>query len=104
MNSEARKMQAAENADLTRGPITKKLLLFSLPIIMGNLAQQMYNVVDSIIVGNFAANGTECIAAVNSSFAVMMVFNSVYMGISMGPTSLYPNIREPETMSGWKTP
>jgi Na+-driven multidrug efflux pump len=35
-------------------------------------------------VGNFAANGTECIAAVNSSFAIMMVFNSVYMGIAMG--------------------
>lgn len=84
MNQEERALRSAENADLTRGPILRKLLLFSLPIILGNLAQQLYNVIDSIVVGNFAANGTECIAAVNSSFAIMMVFNAVYMGISMG--------------------
>jgi putative MATE family efflux protein len=84
MNAEEKALRVAENANLTRGPIAKKLVAFSLPIILGNLAQQLYNVVDSIVVGNFAANGTECIAAVNSSFAIMMVFNAVYMGIAMG--------------------
>ncbi len=101
MTSEEKKLRAAENADLTRGPIAKKLMLFSLPIILGNLAQQLYNVVDSIVVGNFAANGTECIAAVNSSFAVMMVFNSVYMGIAMGANiiiSQYKGARDAERL------
>jgi len=84
MASETRLLRAAENRDLTRGPITKKILLFSLPIILGNLFQQLYNVVDSVVVGNFAADGTHCLAAVNASFAIMMVFNSLYMGVSMG--------------------
>ncbi len=84
MNRQGRLQSAAENRDLTRGPITKKILIFSLPIILGNLFQQLYNVVDSVVVGNFAADGTHCLAAVNASFAVMMVFNSLYMGVSMG--------------------
>jgi putative MATE family efflux protein len=84
MNSEAKALRAAEKADLTSGPIAKKLLMFALPLIIGSFAQQLYNVVDSIIVGNFAANGTECLAAVNASFAVMMAFNAIFMGISMG--------------------
>ncbi|MBP5166934.1 MAG: MATE family efflux transporter [Oscillospiraceae bacterium] len=84
MSSEAKMIRDRERNDLTTGSITKKLVFFSLPIIVGNLAQQLYNVVDSIVVGNFAANGTECLAAVNASFPVMMVFNALYMGISMG--------------------
>ena len=84
MNREARLARAADNRDLTQGPITKKILIFSLPIILGNLFQQLYNVVDSVVVGNFAADGTHCLAAVNASFAIMMVFNSLYMGVSMG--------------------
>jgi len=84
MDKELRLRRAADRRDLTQGPITKKIIIFSLPIILGNLFQQLYNVVDSIVVGNFAADGTHCLAAVNASFAIMMVFNSLYMGVSMG--------------------
>ena len=84
MNKEERLQRSAERRDLTQGPITKKIVLFSLPIIFGNLFQQLYNVVDSVVVGNFAADGTHCLAAVNASFAIMMVFNALYMGVSMG--------------------
>ena len=84
MNKEARLLRAADKRDLTQGPITKKIFLFSLPIILGNLFQQLYNVVDSVVVGNFAQDGTHCLAAVNASFAIMMVFNALYMGVSMG--------------------
>ncbi len=84
MTKEERALRGVENHDLTRGPIGKKIILFSLPIIAGNLFQQLYNVVDSWVVGNYAANGTACLAAVNASFAVMMFFNSIYLGISMG--------------------
>ncbi len=84
MTREERALKAQENHDLTRGPITEKILLFALPTIAGNLFQQLYNVVDSLIVGNFAENGTGCLAAVNASFPVMMFFSSLFMGVSMG--------------------
>ena len=41
---------------LTQGPITKNILLFALPLMFGNLLQQMYNTADSIIVGNFVGS------------------------------------------------
>ena len=84
MTKEERLLRAADHRNLTCGPIAKKLILFSLPIILGNLFQQLYNVVDSVVVGNFAYDGTRCLAAVNASFAIMMVFNALYMGVSMG--------------------
>ncbi len=84
MTKEERLLRTADRRDLTSGPIAKKLILFSLPIIFGNLFQQLYNVVDSVVVGNFAYDSTRCLAAVNASFAIMMVFNALYMGVSMG--------------------
>ena len=86
MTKEERALRAHENRDLTRGNIAKKIILFALPIMLGNLFQQFYNVVDSWVVGNYAANGTACLAAVNASFPIMMFFNSIYIGISMGAT------------------
>ena len=50
---------------MTEGSIVKSLLLFALPLIFGNLLQQMYNTADSIIVGNFV--GSNALAAVGSS-------------------------------------
>lgn len=70
--------------DLTNGPILKKLLVFAIPTIAGNLVMQLYNVVDSIIVGNFAPNGTNALAAVGVSFPIMFLFNALFMGIAMG--------------------
>ena len=84
MTKEERLLRAADRRDLTCGPITQKIVRFSLPIIFGNLFQQLYNVVDSVVVGNFAFDGTHCLAAVNASFAIMLVFNALYMGVSMG--------------------
>ena len=75
---------ASSRNDLTQGPIMKKLALFALPTIAGNLVMQLYNVADSIIVGNFAPNGSHALAAVGVSFPVMMLFNALFMGIAMG--------------------
>ena len=86
MTKEERALRADDNRDLTQGSILKKLVLFALPMMLGNLFQQFYNVVDSWVVGNYAANGTACLAAVNASFPIMMFFNSIYIGISMGAT------------------
>jgi len=101
LTKEEKALRAKENRDLTRGSITKKLLLFSLPIIAGNLFQQLYNVVDSWVVGNYAANGTSCLAAVNASFPIMMLFNSLFMGVSMGANiilSQYKGARDEENL------
>lgn len=68
--------------DLTEGPIIKKLLGFSLPLIASFLVMQLYNVTDSVIVGNFV--NSDALAAVNASFPLMMFYNAVFMGISAG--------------------
>ena len=71
-----------DRQDLTQGSIGKKLLMFSIPIIGGTLVQQLYNVVDSLVVGNFV--GSDALAAVSASFSSMMVFNALFMGLSTG--------------------
>lgn len=68
--------------DLTEGPIIRKLLGFSLPMIASFIVMQLYNVTDSIIVGNFVSS--DALAAVNASFPLMMFFNAIFMGISAG--------------------
>ena len=77
--------------NLTEGPIAKKLLLFALPIIIGNMVQQLYNVVDTIVVGNFVSS--DALAAVSVSFPVMMLFNSLFMGLSMGSNIIIAQYR-----------
>ena len=57
------------NRDLTQGPVTKSMLLFALPMILGNLLQQFYNVADTLIVGQFL--GSTALAAVGSSYTLM---------------------------------
>ena len=104
MTKEERLLRAADRRDLTRGHIAKKIILFSLPIILGNLFQQLYNVVDSVVVGNFAQDGTHCLAAVNASFAIMLVFNALYMGVSMGANIVISQYRGRRIRRCWKRP
>ena len=67
---------------MTEGSISKKILLFALPVFLGQLLQQLYNVVDSIVVGNTL--GKEALAAVSSSgsliFLVVGFINGLFMG------------------------
>ena len=68
--------------DLTKGNITKTLLLFALPMMVGNLLQQTYNVVDTLIVGQYI--GRDALAAVGSAYTLMTFLNSVLLGFCMG--------------------
>ena len=68
--------------DMTVGDPAKKLVGFAIPLILGNLFQQLYSLVDSMIVGNFV--GEEALAAVGSCFAVTMLFIAVAIGASIG--------------------
>ena len=70
------------NRDLTQGPVTKSMLLFALPMILGNLLQQCYNVADTLIVGQFL--GSTALAAVGSSYTLMTFLTSILLGMCMG--------------------
>lgn len=68
--------------DMTTGSIWKKIILFALPIMWGNLFQQLYNVVDSLIVGNFL--GKDALAAVSSSGSIIFLLVGLFSGIFIG--------------------
>lgn len=68
--------------ELTQGPVLKSLLRFAIPMILGDLLQQCYNVADTLIVGQFL--GADALAAVGSSFSLMTFLTSILLGLSMG--------------------
>ena len=73
--------------DLTKGNVTKTMLLFAGPMILGNLLQQGYNIVDTLIVGHFL--GAEALAAVGSAYTLMTFLTSVLIGLCMGSGSVF---------------
>ena len=75
------------NSSLTEGPIFKTMMLFAFPMILGNLLQQIYNIVDTIIVGRFVSS--EALAAVGSAYALMTFINSLIIGLCMGSGALF---------------
>ncbi|MFR3824300.1 MAG: MATE family efflux transporter, partial [Hungatella hathewayi] len=73
--------------DLTRGPVMKTMLIFAVPMILGNLLQQCYNVADTLIVGRFL--GPDALAAVGSSFTLMTFLTSILLGLCMGSSAVF---------------
>lgn len=73
--------------DLTEGSIGRKLILFAVPMIAGDLLQQMYNITDTLIVGK--AIGSQALAAFGSAYALMTFLTSVFIGLSMGSGVLF---------------
>lgn len=76
--------------DLTRGPVMKSMLLFSVPLMLGNLLQQCYNIADTLIVSRVL--GANALAAVGSSFTLMTFLTSILLGLCMG-SGAYFSIR-----------
>ena len=70
--------------NLTEGPPLRLLFFFALPMVAGNLFQQLYNMVDSMVVGKFV--GEDALAAVGSSFPIVFLAVAVASGLSMGCT------------------
>ncbi len=70
--------------DLTKGKESKLILQFATPMLLGNVFQQLYNIVDSIIIGNFI--GKEALAAVGASFPIIFVLISLVIGFGTGAT------------------
>lgn len=73
--------------ELTRGPVIKTMLRFALPMILGNLLQQCYNIADTLIVGRFL--GEKALAAVGSAFSLMTFITSVILGLAMGSGTVF---------------
>ena len=75
------------NRDLSKGPVVRSMLLFAIPMILGDLLQQCYNIADTLIVGQFL--GEKALAAVGSSFTLMTFITSILLGLCMGSGALF---------------
>ena len=75
------------NQDLTRGPVMGSMLRFAVPMILGNLLQQCYNIADTLIVGKYL--GSNALAAVGSSFTLMTFLTSILLGLCMGSGTVF---------------
>ena len=73
--------------NLTEGKILKTMLMFALPMILGNLLQQIYNIADTMVVGRFL--GAEALAAVGSAYTLMTFLTSVLIGLCMGSGAVF---------------
>lgn len=76
----------ARNMDMTQGPIMKLIVLFALPICAGNILQQLYNTVDTLVIGNFC--GTQSLAAVGTSGQPVELLLCIFMGMGTGVSIL----------------
>ena len=75
-------MRAKRTMDMTQGPIFPQLLLFSLPLLLGNVFQQLYNTVDSIVVGNYV--GADALGAVTGVMPAINTLVGLFIGMSTG--------------------
>lgn len=75
-------MKSNHTTDMTTGSPTKHILLFAVPLLVGNLFQQFYNMVDSIVVGNYV--GKNAIAAVGTCGSMNFLFFSLSSGLAIG--------------------
>ncbi|MBM6753014.1 MATE family efflux transporter [Mediterraneibacter glycyrrhizinilyticus] len=73
--------------ELTRGPVMKTMLRFAVPMILGDLLQQCYNIADTLIVGRFL--GADALAAVGSAFSLMTFLTSIILGLAMGSGTVF---------------
>ena len=75
-------MQLFKPIDMTVGDPRKQIIKFTLPMLIGNVAQQLYNTVDSIIIGRFV--GDNALAAVGSAGPILNLLLVLFIGISVG--------------------
>ena len=75
------------NGDLTDGRITLRLIKFALPLMIGNVLQQFYNLADTLIIGRVL--GTDALAAVGSSYTLMTFLTSILIGLCMGSSAYF---------------
>ena len=85
-------MASSRTMDLTDGPILKKMLRFAIPIILGNLLQQLYTAADRIVVGRFAADGAAALAAIGVTVSPLNLLIGFFVGIATGNNVICANL------------
>ena len=73
--------------ELTQGPVMATMLRFAVPMILGDLLQQCYNIADTLIVGRFL--GADALAAVGSAFSLMTFLTSILLGLAIGSGTVF---------------
>lgn len=76
--------------DLTQGNVTGTMLRFAMPMILGNLLQQCYNIADTLIVGRYI--GVDALAAVGSTYTLMTFLTSILIGLCMGSGAVFSTL------------
>jgi len=76
--------------DMTKGEPLRIILRFFIPLFIGDLLQQFYSIIDSIIIGKFV--GTDAFAAVGSSSAITVFITSILLGLSMGASAIFSQL------------
>ena len=88
--------------DMTQGSVWKSIIKFTLPMLIGNIAQQLYSTVDTIVVGQYAENGDNAIASVGSALPILNMLLVLFIGISAGASvmvSQYYGAKNREALS-----
>lgn len=85
--------------DLTTGNEMRAIVVFALPLIAGNLFQQLYNLMDTMIVGKFI--GADALAAVGSSYMTMNFLTSIIIGLFMGAGLYFPGFTAQDREKSW---
>lgn len=75
-----------EEQDLTTGSVSKKLIIFALPLLFANLLQAFYSIVDMLVVGRIV--GETGLAAISNASMISFIINSICIGVTMGGTVL----------------
>lgn len=78
------KAKKSTSIDMTAGNPYTLIISFTLPLLLGNVFQQLYNMVDSVVVGNVI--GDQALAAVGTGFPIIFMLSSLFMGIGTGAT------------------
>lgn len=87
--------------DMTQGSPSKIMIFFTIPIILGNLFQQLYNIVDSVVVGNYV--GPDALAAVGASSSITFLFIAIATGSSIGCSVVISQFFGAKRMAQMKT-
>lgn len=86
-------MAKKNTLDMTQGPIVKKLLVFAVPLILSLVLQQLYNLADRAVVGQFAANGKEALAAIGATGSITSLLLNLSNGLASGVNVRCANLR-----------
>ena len=87
-------MKSSARMDMTQGPIMRKVLVFALPICAGNVLQQLYSTVDTVVIGNFC--GSTSLAAVGTAVSRWSCCSVFFWELERGYPYWCPSLRETE--------